>query len=97
MRWKDARGTPGRAWLAHYKACSTWANRDRARSFGPGRYRMLGERAFEVSWDSGGGQLRLAANLSESAVQAMRAARRLIWGNGNGRRLDPWTATWWIA
>jgi maltooligosyltrehalose trehalohydrolase len=99
LRWKDARGTPGRAWLAHYKGLLDIRRTEiMPRSFGPGRYRMLGERAFEVSWESAGGQLRLAANLSESAVQSDAAPRaRLIWGNGNGRRLDPWTATWWIA
>jgi malto-oligosyltrehalose trehalohydrolase len=99
LRWKDARGTPGRAWLSHYKALLDIRRAEIApRSFGPGRYRMLGERAFEVSWESAGAQLRLAANFSESAVQSDAAPRgRLLWGNGNGRRLDPWTASWWIA
>jgi maltooligosyltrehalose trehalohydrolase len=99
LRWKDARGTPGRAWLSHYKALLDIRRTEIApRSFGAGRYRMLGERAFEVSWESAGAQLRLAANLSESAVQGDAAPRgRLIWGIGNGRRLDPWTASWWIA
>ena len=68
------------------------------RRFGPGRWRMLGERAFEASWDSAGGQLRLAANFSESPVQGETEPRgRVIWGNDNGGRLDPWTATWWLA
>jgi len=99
LRWKDARGTPGRAWLAHYKALlELRRNEIVPRRFGPGRYRMLGERAFEVAWDAGGGQLRLLASFAESAVETEAAPRgRLIWGNGNGQRLDPWTASWWLV
>jgi malto-oligosyltrehalose trehalohydrolase len=99
LRWKDARGTPGRAWLAHYRALLELRRSVIVpRRFGPGRYRMLGERAFEVAWDAAGGELRLLASFAESAVETGTAPRgRLIWGNGNGRRLDPWTASWWLA
>ena len=72
LRWKDARGTPGRAWLSHYKALLDIRRTEIApRSFGPGRYRMLGERAFEVSWESAGGQLRLSRTSPSPRCKAM--------------------------
>jgi hypothetical protein len=55
---------------------------------------MLGERAFEVAWD----ELVLRANFSDGSIATDSAPRgRMLWGNGNGRRLDPWTASWWLA
>ena len=93
LRWKDARGTQGRAWLAHYSQLLELRRAEIApRKFGPGRYRMLGERAFEVAWDA----LVLRANFSDAplAVDAPLGGR-LIWGSGS--RLDPWTAGWWIS
>jgi malto-oligosyltrehalose trehalohydrolase len=99
LRWKDARSTPGRAWLAHYRALLELRRIEIApRGFVPGRYRMLGERAFEVAWDGGGGQLRLRANFADSALSTEAPPHgRLLWGNGNGQRLEPWTASWWLA
>jgi malto-oligosyltrehalose trehalohydrolase len=99
LRWKDARGSPGRAWLAHYRALLEIRRIEIAsRSFGPGRYRMLSERAFEVTWDSSGAELRLRANFADSALSTEAPPRgRLLWGSGNGQRLDPWTAGWWLA
>ncbi|HEY1288756.1 MAG TPA: malto-oligosyltrehalose trehalohydrolase [Burkholderiales bacterium] len=95
LRWKDARGTQGRAWLAHYSQLLELRRAEIApRKFGRGRYRMLGERAFEVAWDG----LVLRANFSDAPVAAdSPAGARLLWGNGNGRRLDPWTASWWLG
>jgi maltooligosyltrehalose trehalohydrolase len=95
LRWKDARSAAGRAWLAHYsKLLELRKNEIAKRQFGPGRYRMLSEHAFEVSWD----KLNLLANLSDSALQIDAApSGRLIWGAANGKRLDPWTASWWLA
>jgi maltooligosyltrehalose trehalohydrolase len=97
LRWKDSRSTQGRSWLAHYaKLLELRRNEIAPRRFGPGRYRMLNERAFEVTWD-GGGELRLLANFSESAISLEAPPRgRVLWGNGNGRRIDPWTASWWL-
>jgi maltooligosyltrehalose trehalohydrolase len=99
LRWKDARGTQGRGWLAHYRQLLELRRAEIApRNFGPGRYRMLDERAFEVTWDDAAGQLRLLANFSERSIATDAGPRgRLIWGNGNGRRLDPWTAGWWVG
>jgi malto-oligosyltrehalose trehalohydrolase len=98
LRWRDARGTQGRAWLAHYRKLLELRRTEIApRNFGPGRYRMLGERACEVSWKSDKGELRLFANFSDAAVSLESAPQgRVLWGNGNGRRVDPWTASWWI-
>jgi hypothetical protein len=51
-----------------------------------------------VAWDGTGGQLRLRANFADAALSAEAPPRgRLLWGNGNGERLDPWTASWWLA
>jgi maltooligosyltrehalose trehalohydrolase len=99
LRWKDARGAPGRAWLAHYRALLEIRKTEIApRGFGPGSYRMLGERAFEVAWNGAGGQLRLRANFADSAPPTEAPPRgRLLWGNGSGERLDPWTASWWLT
>jgi len=56
---------------------------------GPGRYRMLGERAFEVSWDG----LKLVANCGEDPVAVDAPARQPLWSNGAPGQ--PWTANWW--
>jgi malto-oligosyltrehalose trehalohydrolase len=95
LRWKDARGTQGRGWVAHYRQLLELRRTEIApRRFGPGRYRMIEERAFEVAWDP----LVLRANFSDAPVAAdSRPPGRLLWGSGNGRRLDPWTAGWWIG
>ena len=97
LRWKDSRSTQGRSWLAHYtKLLELRRNEIAPRRFGPGRYRLLNERAFEVIWEEGG-ELRLLANFSESAVALEAPPRgRVLWGNGNGKRIDPWTASWWL-
>src|SRR3954465_14152321 len=95
LRWKDARGAQGRGWLTHYRQLLELRRTEIApRRFGPGRYRMLGERAFEVLWD----HLVLRANFSDAAIPTDSAPLgRVLWGNGNGTRLDPWTARWWIG
>jgi maltooligosyltrehalose trehalohydrolase len=95
LRWKDARSTAGRSSLSHYtKLLDIRKTEIATRNFGPGRYRMLCERAFEVTWD----KLTLLANLSDSAIQVETRPRgRLIWGNPNGKRLEAWTVSWWLA
>jgi maltooligosyltrehalose trehalohydrolase len=99
LRWKDSRSTQGRTWLAHYSKLLELRRTEIApRRFGAGRYRMLGERAFEVTWDGSDGQLRLLANFSDSPINLEAPPRgRVLWGNGNGRRIDPWTASWWLG
>jgi maltooligosyltrehalose trehalohydrolase len=95
LRWKDARSSSGQAWLSHYTKLLEVRRREIVRQrFGPGKYRMLGERAFEVKWDG----LTLLANCSDRAVQVSSVpAGRAIWGGLAGKRLDSWTASWWLA
>ena len=95
LRWKDSRSTAGRAWLAHYtRLLEIRRNEIAKRKFGPGQYRMLAERAFEVTWDT----LTLLANLSDAPLPLEAEPRgRLLWGTPNGTRLDPWTVSWWLA
>jgi maltooligosyltrehalose trehalohydrolase len=95
LRWKDARSAEGRAWLSHYRELLEVRKSEIAsRRFGPGRYRMLGERAFEVSWEGG---LALRANCGSQAVEAETLpAGKCFWGS-NEKLLEPWTASWWLA
>ena len=96
LRWRDARATPGRGWLAHYRKLLELRRAEIApRRFGPGRYRMLGERAFEVTWDGADGALRLLANLGDAPMQLeSQPGGRILWGNDTGRRVEAWTVLW---
>jgi maltooligosyltrehalose trehalohydrolase len=58
---------------------------------GPGKYRMLGETCFEVTWD----RLRLIANCGDAPANVPRApGRNPLWSNGAPGA--PWTVNWWI-
>jgi malto-oligosyltrehalose trehalohydrolase len=95
LRWKDARSAQGRDWLAHYKHLLEVRKTEIAtRSFGPGRYRMLGGRAFEVTWEGG---LALLANCGKEpiGVEALPAGR-CLWGPAE-KLLEPWSVSWWLA
>ena len=96
LRWRDARSAPGRAWLAHYRELLELRRAEIApRRFGPGRYRMLGERSFEVTWDGTEGPLRLLANVGDAPIHLdATPPGRLLWGTDSGGRLDPWTVAW---
>jgi len=86
LRWKDRDA----AWLAHYKELLSLRKSEIVPlDCGPGRYRMLGERAFEVSWDG----LKLVANCGEDPVAVDAPARQPLWSNGAPGQ--PWTANWW--
>ena len=57
---------------------------------GPGRYRMLGERAFEVIWD---GKLVLIANCGDQPVSIIQTPPgKLLWSNGAPGA--PWSVNW---
>ena len=87
LRWKDR----DMGWLAHYKELlSLRRNEIAPLHFAAGRYRMLGERAFEVTWDS----LTLIANCGDAAV-AVRSFpdKKPLWSNGAPG--NPWTVNWW--
>ncbi len=81
------------AWLQHYK--DLLALRARAiapRRFGPGKYRMLGERAFEVKWDG----LALVANCSDAEIALAETPQgKLLWSNA--RAGAPWSVDWRLA
>jgi malto-oligosyltrehalose trehalohydrolase len=87
LRWKDRDA----GWLAHYKELLGLRQQHVVPlDCGPGRYRMLGERAFEVSW----GGLKLVANCGDTAVAAPDIpSQQPLWSNGVPG--NPWTANWW--
>jgi malto-oligosyltrehalose trehalohydrolase len=95
LRWKDARSAEGRDWLSHYRGLLAIRKDEIAsRPFGPGRYRMLSERAFEVGWEGG---LALLANCGDAPVEVETLpAGTCFWGAGQ-RTLEPWTVSWWLS
>ncbi len=96
LRWKDARGPAGREWQQHYRKLLDIRRAEiAARHFGPGRFRMLGERAFEVVWQGG---LMLLANCGEEeiALEAIPAGKNL-WKPLSESALPAWTASWWLS
>jgi maltooligosyltrehalose trehalohydrolase len=81
-------------WLAHYKKLLHLRARAIApRNFGSGKYRMLGERAFEVRWDGG---LTLIANCGDQTVNVPEVPGAApLWSNG--RPGSPWSVNWWLS
>jgi malto-oligosyltrehalose trehalohydrolase len=81
------------SWLSHYRDLLQLRAREIApRNFGPGRYRMLGERAFEVDWDG----LTLIANCGDQPVQVNDAPQgEPLWSNGKPGAA--WSVSWWIS
>ena len=80
-------------WLAHYKKLLQLRARAIApRKFGPGKYNMLGERAFEVTWDG----LTLLANCGDQPVNVKDAPKEApLWTNGKPGA--PWSVNWWLT
>jgi maltooligosyltrehalose trehalohydrolase len=59
-----------------------------------GRYRMLTERAFEVTW----GDLGLVANCGEQAIPVeVPQGARTLWGSPPNPTLQPWSVYWWTT
>jgi hypothetical protein len=59
---------------------------------GPGRYRLLGERAFEVTWDD---KLVLIANCGDLPVRiATEPSGKPLWSSGDAGA--PWSVNWWL-
>jgi hypothetical protein len=79
-------------WLKHYKELLGLRQRSIApRKFGPGKYRMLGARAFEVSWSG----LLLVANCGDQPVLFAEVPREApLWTNGPPG--SAWSVAWWI-
>jgi hypothetical protein len=62
------------------------------RTFGAGKYRMLGERAFEVKWDG----LTLWANCADQALAVANVPlANKLWSNGKPG--GPWSVNWWTS
>jgi maltooligosyltrehalose trehalohydrolase len=80
-------------WLSHYRELLQLRARAIApHNFGPGRYRMLGERAFEVDWDG----LTLIANCGDRPVQVNDIPQgKPLWSNGKPG--DSWSVSWWLT
>ena len=80
-------------WLAHYKKLLQIRARSVARrDFGPGKYQMLGERAFEVKWAG----LTLIANCGDEKVAVkVVPAQAALWSNAKPG--EPWSVNWWIS
>ncbi|HEX6691239.1 MAG TPA: DUF3459 domain-containing protein, partial [Burkholderiales bacterium] len=86
LRWQDADA----GWLQFYRELLKL----RREQIVPlkaanGRYRMLDERAFEVSWD----RLLLIANCGDGAVEVEAPAARPLWSLGAPG--EPWAVAWW--
>jgi malto-oligosyltrehalose trehalohydrolase len=80
-------------WLAHYKNLLTLRQAHIVPlDCGPGRYRMLAERAFEVVWDDA---LILIANCGDEEVSVNdKPSAKPLWSNGAPGA--PWSVNWWL-
>jgi malto-oligosyltrehalose trehalohydrolase len=87
-------GKADHVWLTHYKNLLALRRQHVVPlDCGPGRYRMLGERAFEVTWDA---KLVLIANCGEEPVSVPQApASKPLWSGGAPGA--PWSVNWWLT
>ena len=80
------------AWRAHYRELLALRQKEIVPlDCGPGRYRMLGERAFRVEW----GALILLANCADQPVKMHAPEGRTLWSNGAPGA--PWSVNWLVA
>jgi 1,4-alpha-glucan branching enzyme len=88
LRWEDA----DEGWLGFYRDLLSIRKKEIApRKCGPGRYRMFGDRAFEVSW----GRLRLVANCGEDVPEMIELPEAKPFFS-IGEPGAAWSAAWWI-
>jgi malto-oligosyltrehalose trehalohydrolase len=89
LRWREQ----DRSWLALYKELLALRQRRIVPlRCGPGRYRMLAGRAFEVSWD----KLVLIANCSDERLDIAELPKGTpLWSNAPAG--EPWSVDWWIT
>jgi malto-oligosyltrehalose trehalohydrolase len=89
LRWREQ----DRSWLALYKELLALRQRRIVPlRCGPGRYRMLAERAFEVCWD----KLVLIANCSDARIEVHELPKGSpLWSNAPAG--EPWSVDWWIT
>jgi malto-oligosyltrehalose trehalohydrolase len=93
LDWKSL----DRSWLKLYEELLALRQREivpRLAGMKSGRYRMLTERAFEVTW----GDLGLVANCGEQAIPAeVPPGARTLWGSPPNPTLQPWSVYWWTT
>ena len=78
-------------WLAHYKNLLALRQKHIVPlGCGPGKYRMLGARAFEVIW----GKLVLVANCGDKVISAMTPKHAPLWSNAPAGAA--WSVNWWL-
>ena len=78
-------------WMTHYKnLLALRQSHVVPLNCGPGKYGMLGERAFQVAW----GRLLLIANCGDKPVRVSGLAEKPLWSNGEPGA--PWSVNWWI-
>ena len=89
LRWREQ----DKSWLALYKELLALRQRRIVPlRCGPGRYRMLAARAFEVDWDG----LVLIANCSDERVEIADLPHgKPLWSNAPAG--EPWSVDWWIV
>lgn len=89
LRWKER----DRSWLALYKELLALRQRRIVPlKCGPGRYRMLADRAFDVNW----GKLVLIANCSDEKIEVRELPRgKPLWSNAPAG--EPWSVDWWVT
>ena len=99
--WEEASQPEGRAWLEWYRRILA----RRRQSIVPlidgigrgGEYDVFGKDAVVVRWRMRrGGELALAANLSDAPASLPRRSGELLWleGTAGEDALGPWTAEW---
>ncbi|HYL87807.1 MAG TPA: malto-oligosyltrehalose trehalohydrolase [Burkholderiales bacterium] len=78
-------------WLTHYKnLLNLRSSHVVPLDCGPGKYSMLSERAFQVSW----GRLLLLANCGDQPIAVSAPPEKPLWSNGAPG--SPWSVNWWI-
>jgi malto-oligosyltrehalose trehalohydrolase len=88
LRWEDA----DEGWLGFYRNLLAIRKKEiTPRKCGPGRYRMFGDRAFEVTW----GGLRLVANCGDDVPEAIELPEAKPFFS-IGEAGAAWSAAWWI-
>ncbi|HEY2336000.1 MAG TPA: malto-oligosyltrehalose trehalohydrolase [Burkholderiales bacterium] len=88
LRWEDV----DQGWLGFYRNLLFVRKKEiTPRKCGPGRYRMFGDRAFEVRW----GALRLVANCGEDLSEKIELPVGAPFFS-IGEPAAPWSAAWWI-
>jgi malto-oligosyltrehalose trehalohydrolase len=87
LDWREADAS----WREHYRELLALRQKEIVPlDCRPGRYRMLGERAFEVTW----GKLALLANCGDTPVRMDLPTGRRLWSNGAPG--DAWSVNWLI-